>query len=191
MGYNRAASPPEDLSLRDQDRQFFDTFMLVLGILIGVSVGLFFLVRAIALDRQGEFVLDDPVVQQQILARIEPVGGVVLMGSEELEAAAAAAIAEAPPVETQLTGPQVYNTACHVCHAAPGVGGAPVFGDEEAWAARLEQGFETLVMHALDGFQGDTGFMPAKGGRTDLSDEEVTDAVTYMLEEVDGTAPEE
>lgn len=175
--------------MRDQDRQFFDTFMLVLGILIGVSVGLFFLVRAIAIDTQGEFVLEDPTVQEQIAARIAPVGHVVLMGSEELEAAAAA-VSEPEPVETQLTGPQVYNTACNVCHAAPGVGGAPVFGDAEAWDPRLEQGFDVLTDHALNGFQGDAGFMPAKGGRVDLSDEEVIDAVGYMVEEAGGAVPD-
>lgn len=176
--------------MRDQDRQFFDTFMLVLGILIGVAVGLVFLVRAISIDTQGEFLLDDPTVQQQIAERIAPIGEVVLMGSEEL-AAAAAAVSEPAPVETQLTGPQVYNTACNVCHAAPGVGGAPVFGDAEVWSARIEQGFDVLTEHALNGYQGDAGFMPAKGGRTDLSDEEVVDAVRYMIEEAGGTVPAE
>ncbi len=176
--------------MRDQDRQFFDTFMLVLGILIGVAVGLFFLVRAIAIDTQGEFVLEDPTVQQEIQQRISPIGEVVLMDSEELEAVAAAAVSERPAVETQMTGPQVYNSACNVCHAAPGVGGAPVFGDAEAWASRFEKDFDTLVDHALNGFQGDAGFMPAKGGRTDLSDEEVIDAVVYMVEEAGGTVPE-
>ncbi len=185
-----AASPAQrNPTLRDQDRQFFDTFMLVLGILIGVAVGLFFLVRAIALDMQGEFVLDDPTVQRQIEQRIEPVGEVVMMDSEEL-AAAAAAVTEPEPVETQLTGPQVYNQACNVCHAPPGVGGAPPFGDAEAWEPRIEKGFDTLSEHALNGFQGEAGFMPAKGGRTDLSDEEVVDAIRYMIEEVGGTVPE-
>jgi cytochrome c len=37
--------------------------------------------------------------------------------------------------------------------------------------------------HALNGFTGDTGFMPPKGGRIDLSDEEILAAVEYMLEQ--------
>lgn len=176
--------------MRDQDRQFFDTFMLVLGILIGVAVGLFFFVRAIAIDTQGEYVLEDPTVQEQIEQRIAPVGNVVLAGSEELEQVAAA-VSEPEPVETTLTGPQVYNSACNVCHASPGVGGAPVFGDAEAWSSRIDKGFETLTRHAIDGFQGEAGFMPAKGGRSDLSDNEVIDAVRYMVEEAGGTVPEE
>lgn len=175
--------------MRDQDRQFFDTFMLVLGILIGVAVGLFFFVRAIAIDTQGEYVLEDPTVQEQIEQRIQPVGDVVHADSEELEQVAAA-VTEPEPVETTMTGPQVYNSACNVCHASPGVGGAPVFGDAEAWSARIDKGFDTLTMHAIDGFQGDAGFMPAKGGRTELSDNEVIDAVRYMVEEAGGTVPD-
>lgn len=170
--------------MRDQDAQFFDSFMLVLGILIGVAVGLFFLARIIAIDTQGQFVLDDPRVQAEINARIQPVGRVVLMGSEEL-AAEASAVATPEPVQTTMTGPQVYNAACYLCHAAPGVGGAPVVGDAAQWSGRLEQGMDTLVDHAINGYQGDAGFMPAKGGRVDLSDEEVAAAVEYMVEQVE------
>lgn len=174
--------------MRDQDQQFFDSFMLVIGILIGIAVGLFFLARAIAIDTQGEFVMSDPRVQAQIDARIEPVGRVVFSGDEELEEMRAAATeAEAARAdEAPLTGPQVYNEACFMCHGDPGVGGAPVLGDTEAWAPRIEKGMDVLTDHAINGFQGDAGFMPAKGGRVDLSDEEVVAAVEYMVEEVEG-----
>jgi cytochrome c5 len=167
--------------LRDQDQQFFDSFMLVVGILIGVAVGLFFLVRMIAIDTQGQYVLDDPTVQAAIDRRIEPLGQVILAGSEELAAAAAAAAPMPEPVDAPLTGPQVYNQACFVCHSAPGVGGAPVVGDAEAWAGRVEQGLETLFDHAINGYQGDAGFMPGKGGNMALSDDEVRAAVEYLV----------
>lgn len=157
--------------------------MLVLGILIGAAVGLFFLARMIAIDTQGEFVLDDAQVQAEINERIRPVGRVVLMGSDEL--AAEAVVAAAPsPVQTVMTGPQVFNAACYLCHAAPGVGGAPVVGDAAAWAGRLEQGDAILNDHAINGYQGSAGFMPAKGGRVDLSDEEIIAAVQYMVEQL-------
>jgi len=169
--------------LRNPDAQFFDSFMLVLGILIGAAVGLFFLARMIAIDTQGEFVLDDAQVQAEINERIRPVGRVVLMGSDEL--AAEAVVAAAPsPVQTVMTGPQVFNAACYLCHAAPGVGGAPVVGDAAAWAGRLEQGDAILNDHAINGYQGSAGFMPAKGGRVDLSDEEIIAAVQYMVEQL-------
>jgi cytochrome c5 len=169
--------------LRDQDAQFFDSFMLVLGILIGVAVGLFFLARIIAIDTQGQFVLEDARVQEEINERIRPVGRVVLMGSEELAAEAVVAVAPAQ-VQTVMSGPQVFNAACYLCHSAPGVGGAPVVGDAVAWEARVTKGEETLVDHAINGFQGDAGFMPAKGGRVDLSDDEIKSAVEYMLGEL-------
>jgi cytochrome c5 len=169
--------------VRAQDRQFFDSFMLVIGILIGVAVGLVLLVRAIAIDTQGQFVLEDPTVQTEIDARIAPIGHVVMLGTDELQAATQAAAAPARAVTT-LSGPQVYNEACYLCHAAPGVGGAPVIGNAELWGPRVAQGHDTLVEHALNGYQGSTGFMPAKGGRMDLSDDEIVSAIDYMLSQL-------
>ena len=51
-------------------------------------------------------------------------------------------------------------------------------------AARIAQGRDTLNTHAIEGFQGEAGYMPPKGGRTDLSDEEIIAAVDYLLEQV-------
>jgi cytochrome c5 len=169
--------------LRQHDQQFFDSFMLVIGILMGVAVTLFFLVRAISIDTQGLYITQDPTVQAAIDERIKPVGRVLLMGDAELAAAAAAAVAVPTPVATVMTGPQVYNAACIVCHQ-PGVAtGAPTIGDVAAWAPRIAQGMDTLYMHALQGYQGTTGFMPPKGGRVDLPDDEIRAAVDYLIEE--------
>jgi cytochrome c5 len=169
--------------LRQHDQQFFDSFMLVIGILMGVGVGLFFLVRAISLETEGRYITEDPTVVAAIDSRIEPIGRVLLMGDAELAAAAAAAVAVPTPVATVMTGPQVYNAACIVCHQPPGTGGAPPIGDVAAWEPRIAQGMDTLHMHAIQGFQGTAGFMPPKGGRVDLSDEEIRAAVDYLVEE--------
>ena len=170
--------------MRQHDQQFFDTFMLVIGILAGVAVGLFFLVRAISIDTQGRYIIDDPTVQAAIDERIKPVGRVLLMGDAELAAAAAAAVAAPKPVATVMTGPQVYNAACIVCHQPGATTGAPTVGDAAAWAPRIAQGKDTLYMHALQGYQGEKGFMPPKGGRVDLSDDEIKAAVDYLVEQV-------
>jgi cytochrome c5 len=177
--------------LRDQDQQFFDSFMLVIGILMGVAVGLYFLAQRIAADTQGMNVLADPRLIAEIDARIQPVGEVLLIGDEELAAAQQAAAPAPTAVDMPLTGPQVFNQACYLCHAAPGVGGAPVVGNVEQWSPRIAQGTDVLTDHALNGYTGSTGFMPAKGGRLDLSDQEVIDAVQYMVDQVeqDGAAP--
>lgn len=171
--------------MRDSDQQFFDSFLLVIGILIGVAVGLFYFARWISTETEAQFIREDPAVLAAIEERIEPVGRVLLLGDEEL-AAAAAALEMPDPVATVMSGPQVYNMACITCHGT-GLAGAPRMGDTAAWAPRIEKGIETLNMHAIQGFQGETGFMPAKGGYADpvtgLSDEEVIDAVSYMVEQ--------
>jgi cytochrome c5 len=107
-------------------------------------------------------------------------------GSEDQAAAAAPAdsapAAAATPATSVVpgdvdieTGKQVYDMACFVCHAGA-VPNAPKLGDKEAWTPRLAQGWEVLVQHALKGYNA----MPAKGGRADLSDEQVTAAIGYM-----------
>ena len=166
--------------MRGQDQQFFDTFMLVVGILIGVAVGLFFLARMIAIDTQGQYVLSDPTVRAEIEKRIEPVGQVILMGSEELAAAAAAVVALPGQVAAPLTGPQVYNRSCVACHAAAATG-APQLGDAAAWAPRIAQGRALINEHVLNGLNA----MPPKGTAVDLSDEEILGAVDYMLEQLE------
>lgn len=81
-------------------------------------------------------------------------------------------------------GQRIHQQACAACHAT-GVAGAPKTGDAGTWAPRIEQGMDTLVKHAIEGFKGDKGVMPPKGGRSDLSDEQVADAVAYMVDQAE------
>ena len=80
----------------------------------------------------------------------------------------------------EARGEQVFKGACIACHGA-GVAGAPRVGDKAAWSERLGKGIDTLQQHALKGFKGSSGYMPPKGGRMDLSDEDVKAAVVYMV----------
>jgi cytochrome c5 len=77
-------------------------------------------------------------------------------------------------------GEGTYKTACTACHGA-GIAGAPKSGDKAAWASRIAQGKDTLYEHALKGYQGKAGVMPAKGGNTSLADADVKAAVDYMV----------
>ena len=88
-----------------------------------------------------------------------------------------------PPVMSELSGEEVYNSACIACHMT-GAGGAPLLGDADAWEARVAQGTPVLIQRAVEGYMGEIGIMPAKGGRLDLSDEEVENAVNYMLDQL-------
>ena len=82
--------------------------------------------------------------------------------------------------------PAVYTSSCAPCHSNGG-GGAPVTGDREEWALRLAKGKEAVYMLAIAGFEapvddeGRTAVMPAKGGRPDLSDDEIKALVDYMI----------
>lgn len=78
-------------------------------------------------------------------------------------------------------GEAIYKKSCFACHDS-GVSGAPIPGDKDAWAARIKQGPEILNQHAIEGYTGATGIMPAKGGFSNLSDAEVIAAVEYMVE---------
>ena len=80
-----------------------------------------------------------------------------------------------------VAGEETYNGACKACHGM-GVAGAPKLGDKGAWAPRIAQGMDVMVDHAINGFQGNNGVMPAKGGRVDISDEQVSNAVAFMAE---------
>ena len=160
------------------DRKFFDTFMLVLGILLGVTIGLIILARVIAGNTSLLHKKEDPVYQQEVASRIEPVARVAVAGQDNTALSPAAA--EPVVAAEDLPGETVYNQACVACHGA-GIAGAPKLGDTAAWAPRIAQGADILNAHALQGFQGKAGYMPPKGGRTDLSDQSVINAVDYIL----------
>lgn len=72
-------------------------------------------------------------------------------------------------------GGAVYAATCAACHDS-GMAGAPKTGDNGAWGARLSQGYDTLIKHALEGIRA----MPAKGGNPDLDNLEVERAVVFM-----------
>ena len=83
-------------------------------------------------------------------------------------------------VEAAANGELIYRDTCSACHNL-GVAGAPKIGDKKAWEKRVDKGFDTLYLHAIQGFEGETGIMPPKGGFDDLSDGKVKRAVEYMI----------
>ncbi len=164
------------------DKKFFDTFMLVLGILILIAVGLWITARIVSANTQEKYVALEPSVKAAVNERIQPVAKLAVAGQDNsaLEPAKPAA-GEGPAAATaDLSGEEVFNSACVACHGA-GVAGAPKKGDKAAWAPRIAKGIDTLHQHALQGFQGNSGVMPPKGGRVDLSDKSIMNAVDYMV----------
>lgn len=85
-------------------------------------------------------------------------------------------VKEQKPVEDAVPGEKVYQTYCSACHGY-GVAGAPKFGDKAAWQKRMDQGWETIMSHAINGYKG----MPAKGNCLTCSDQDVRDSIEYIL----------
>lgn len=162
---------------KPHDKQFFDTFMLVLGILILIAFGLYFGAKSISAHTQELQALQDPLLQRTVAERIKPVGQVAVSGQDNsaLEEKVAA-----PVALRELPGEQVYNSTCVACHGS-GLAGAPKFGDKALWAPRIAEGADTLHKHAIEGFTGKTGTMPPKGGLTDVTDKSIMAAVDYMV----------
>lgn len=74
-------------------------------------------------------------------------------------------------------GEDTYRKFCISCHLS-GAAGAPKLGDAAAWAPRVEQGIDVLVRHTIDGLPPG---MPAKGLCLQCTDEQLRDAVEYMV----------
>jgi cytochrome c5 len=166
--------------LSNHDKQFMDLFTLIIGILVAIAVGLGILAVILGTRTQRESVRDNAAYTEQVNQHLKPFGTVVLTGDIAAGEQAVPAAASPAPVAAPLSGPQVFNQACNACHGG-GIGGAPKAGDKAAWAPRIAQGIATLKKHALEGFQGQKGVMPAKGGFVNLSDAEVAAGVEYMV----------
>ncbi|MEO7107397.1 MAG: c-type cytochrome [Rhodoferax sp.] len=91
----------------------------------------------------------------------------------------AAAAAPAPESENAV-GKSVFGRVCAMCHAS-GAAGAPKPGNKDEWGPRIAQGKDVLYKHALEGFNGTKGAMPARGANASLTDAEVKAAVDYMV----------
>jgi cytochrome c5 len=167
----------------ERGRKSLDTFSIVALALAAIAVLIVVLAVVMPDLTLRMFAADAKNVQASAEERIRPLSQYYLPGEEHgapepvVETAAPVA-----PVATLLTGPQVYNEACIACHGN-GIGGAPKFGDVGAWGPRIAQGVAVLHDHAINGYQGSTGYMPPKGARVDLSDKEISDAVDYMVAE--------
>lgn len=159
--------------MSDQDSIFFRNFSILLAVMILLTI-ILAVGSSIFQDRLVEN-LKDRQDRSDIQASIAPAAKVNTDPNAIVEAAPAATAA---PFEGSLDGELIYNNVCTACHGT-GAGGAPKL-EAAAWAGRLDKGEEALLANAINGYTGEAGLMPAKGGRTDLSDEQVKAAVDFM-----------
>ena len=156
------------------DRNFLKTFSGFIAALVALTVVIFILAQMVVsgsnLNKDKVAAVDDKAVAE----RIKPVGEVAVSGGN------AVMDTLIPAANAAADGKSTYDASCNVCHGA-GIAGAPKLGDKANWAPRIAQGNDTLYTHAIKGYQGKAGMMPAKGGNAGLSDAAVKAAVDYMV----------
>ncbi len=170
-------------SLSNSDQSFLRQFMMTICGLAVLTVLLVFGALAIHNHEPKETNPNQPAA---LAARIAPAGAVYAgnTGRAAMQAAAEAATkAAASQVAYGGTtnGKEIFDHLCTSCHTS-GVAGAPKVGNKAMWAPRIAQGIDTLVKHAIEGYHGPDGnFMPPKGGNPALTDEQVTNAVKWIV----------
>ena len=161
--------------MSEQDSNFFRTFTIVL-VLLGVFMAVIITLANMLTSSESQYKTDKRV-QTEINKIIKPVGMVQTKAS-------AAVASTAPAAGGAIDGKSIFQGTCFACHGT-GAAGAPKAGNKAAWAPHLAKGLKTLYQHALHGFTGKKGMMPAKGGNASLSDAAVEAAVNYMVGLVD------
>ena len=152
------------------DRDFVKNFSFTIGALVALGVVLFVLAQVVG---GGKTEVAKTDAEGDVAARIKPVGEVTVAGVVA-DAIVPSAQASAPD------GKATYDASCAACHGM-GVAGAPKLGDKADWGPRIAQGNDTLYEHAIKGYTGKKGVMPAKGGNVSLSDAAVKAAVDHMV----------
>lgn len=161
--------------MSEHDRIFFKNFSIVIGILALTTLLLILYAMHVndALERPA-----NPDLTELANERIREVGEVYTSDSPR-----------PAPVESPaayggtLDGEEIFGKVCQACHTA-GIAGAPRM-ELAAWTDRIAQGQDVLIQHAIEGYQGNAGYMPPKGGKLDLSDEQVTVTVNWMLDNLE------
>jgi cytochrome c5 len=168
----------------NQDTHFFNTFSLVIGLLVAIAIGIFAFARVVASETQDKQVLEEGQYLRTVKQHLEPVAHEAIAGQDnaalaiKADTTATASAGAGPAMPT--TGEGLFQQTCSACHGQ-GIAGAPKAGDKAAWGPRIAKGKDMLYQHAEQGFTGTAGVMPAKGGRMDAPDALVKQAVDYMV----------
>jgi cytochrome c5 len=99
--------------------------------------------------------------------RMSPPSQLVVSGAQ---------VGSAKPVESEAPGQGIYKKFCHVCHSS-GIAGAPKVGNHDQWLARYQEGWPVMMKRAMSGYKG----MPAKGHCVKCNEDQIHEAIEYML----------
>ena len=150
----------KDMSKGTELRSILETVGVVIGSLVGAIILIVFATTKYEPSESSN----------KIVGEKKP-------SSENISPVAEVKVAEDSTSNTMSTisGEKIAQANCVMCHAS-GLMNAPKIGDAGQWGPRIAQGKDMLVSNAIKGIR----TMPAKGGNTSLTDEEVAAAVIYM-----------
>lgn len=172
------------MTLHD-DRTFIRHFSWVLVALVAITILFIFLsfliVGETGVDGHSGYTYVEYTKAHAAAPAASAAGAAAAPSGQQASAAGSAGTMAVAANGGQPNGEAIWKAHCAACHAS-GVAGAPKIGDTKEWAPILAKTNQaTLYKHAINGFQGQRGYMPAKGGASSLSDAEVKAAVDYMV----------
>lgn len=155
----------------EQDSVFVRNFAVVIVALTVVTVLLIFTANVF-------FGTENPdraaLAEERALQNLRPLYAVRLTGEPAPVMASTAPAVEDDGIVEVRSGEQVTQAVCIACHQGNFLN-APGIGDAEGWAARIGQGWATLIEHTAQGY----GNMPAQGASA--TEEEIRAAIDWMI----------
>jgi len=136
-----------------------------IGVVIGSLAGGIIIITAATTKYDFSQAEEPKIVENNTKEDISPVAQVAVANESVTKSGS----------ENSISADKIIKANCAMCHAG-GLMGAPKIGDVTLWAPRIAQGKDMLINNAIKGIR----MMPAKGGNSRLTDEEVAAAVISM-----------
>ena len=159
------------MSKQSELRSLLETVFVVIGTLVGAIIIITFATTKSDTEDTTVKVVENKPVEENV----QPVAEVKVAENNT-------ATDNNSEENSLISGEKISQVNCILCHGT-GVMGAPKIGDAAQWEARIAQGKDKLIDHAIKGIN----MMPAKGGNAALSDEEVAAAVIWMANQSGGS----
>tara|TARA_Y100000748_G_scaffold69505_2_gene56726 strand:+ start:1776 stop:2258 length:483 start_codon:yes stop_codon:yes gene_type:complete len=159
------------MSKQSELKSLLETIFVVIGTLVGAIIIITFATTKSDTEDTTVKVVENKPVEENV----QPVAEVKVAENKT-------ATDNNSEENSLISGEKISQVNCILCHGA-GVMGAPKIGDAAQWEARIAQGKDKLIDHAIKGIN----MMPAKGGNAALSDEEVAAAVIWMANQSGGS----
>ena len=136
-----------------------------IGVVVGSLAGAIIIITAATTKYDFSQAEEPKIVENNTQEDISPVAQVAVANESVAKSGS----------ENSISVDKIIKANCAMCHAG-GLMGAPKIGDVALWAPRIAQGKDILINNAIKGIR----MMPAKGGNSRLTDEEVAAAVISM-----------